>query len=82
MTGGLVPRMRRLRGVAGSFTYCLVCDQLASLFLSHCFALLRSCSCGLPSFKTAAVSSLSMLPLALPLALPSMLPSTFDDNLF
>ncbi len=35
-TGGLVPRMRRLRGVAGSLTYYLVCD----LFSSHCFALL------------------------------------------
>ncbi len=39
-TSGLVPRMRRLRGVAGSLTYYLVCDQLAFLFSSYCFALL------------------------------------------
>ncbi len=39
-TGWLVPRMRRLRGVAESLTYYLVCNQLASLFSSHCFALL------------------------------------------
>jgi hypothetical protein len=39
-TGALVPRMRRLRDVAGSSTYNVVCDQLATLLSSHCFALL------------------------------------------
>ncbi len=60
--------------MAGSSTYYLVCDEPGSLFLSHCFALLRSCSYGLRSLKTAAVPSSSKLPLALP--------SAFDDGLF
>lgn len=58
---------RRSRGFRWSLTYYFVCDQPATLFLSHCLALLRRCACGLLSSKTAASSSL-MLPLALSLS--------------
>ncbi len=47
-----MPRMRRLKSVAGLLTYYLVCNQPAPLFLSYCFALLRRFSLLLWSFLT------------------------------
>jgi len=42
MTGGLVPRMRRLRGVAGSFTYYLLQHVINPLSSPLLFSLLRA----------------------------------------